>query len=82
MTVPSPEDDDFDAGFEAGQDAANNELETERDEARAEAAKLRAAIDLALQLFDPDYPDNPIKPQERGHNRALEVLRAHWEPKA
>ena len=74
------------AGFEALDDVLDPHgrtgAEIARDALEIEVAGLRAAIDLALQLFDPDYPNNPIKPQERGHNRALEVLRAHWKPKA
>jgi hypothetical protein len=40
------------------------------------AEKAEAAIDKALQLFDPDYPDNPIRPQDRGEEAARQVLRA------
>ena len=69
---------ELDAHQQAGQLMASQcELvNAEREAAEARAAKAEAAIDRALQLFDPDYPDNPIRPQDRGEKAAQQVLRA------
>lgn len=53
-----------------------NKLALRAMDAEKRAEKAEAAIDLALQLFDPDYPDNPTRFNDRGVNRALEILRA------
>jgi hypothetical protein len=44
--------------------------------AESRVKKSESAIDRALQLSDPDYPNNPIRPQDRGEEAARQVLRA------